>query len=283
VTPRRRRSIGRVAAMVVAVLALGVAAARAGVPLVVPAPDTMPAGAMGDAVREGQRIVNDTQNTVAAYVGNGLACAQCHIGGGTVAGAAPFAGLPGLFPEYRSRTGRVETLEERINDCFLRSMNGRPLPAYSREMIALLAYIGWLSGGVPSGSEVEGRGFRTIASPSPPDATRGKALYAARCSACHGAGGQGVRAAGHGYAFPPLWGPDSFNRGAGMARVSIAAAFIQAKMPLAAGGTLSDQEAYDIAAYVTSQPRPAFGAAAKDWPQGDAPADATTGARAVAR
>jgi thiosulfate dehydrogenase len=92
-----------------------------------------------------------------------------------------------------------------------------------------------------------------------------------------------VRAAGHGYAFPPLWGPDSFNRGAGMARVSIAAAFIQAKMPLGAGGTLSDQEAYDIAAYVTSQPRPAFGAGAKDWPKGDAPADATTGARAVAR
>ncbi|HEX7272628.1 MAG TPA: c-type cytochrome [Casimicrobiaceae bacterium] len=267
----------------IGVLAFGIASvAIAGVPLVIPGADSMPTGALGDAVRYGQTIVNDTQNTVASYVGNGLTCSQCHIGGGTVVYAAPFAGLPGLFPEYRSRTGRVETLEERINDCFLRSMNGQVLPAYSREMIALLAYIGWLSQGVPGGVEVTGRGFRDIRSPTPPDATRGKALYAERCSACHGANGQGVRASGRGYAFPPLWGADSFNQGAGMARVSIAAAFIQTKMPLGAGGTLTDQEAYDIAAYVTSQPRPAFSKAASDWPHGDAPPDATTGRRPAA-
>jgi thiosulfate dehydrogenase len=270
-------SIGR-ARRWLAVLAFGIASvAVADVPLVVPAADSMPRGPLGDAVRYGQRIVNDTQNTVAGYVGNGLTCSQCHVGAGTVAYAAPFAGLPGLFPEYRARTGRVETLEERINDCFLRSMNGRALPAYGKEMIALLAYVGWLSQGVPAGQAVVGRGFKDINSPAPPDAVRGKALYAQRCSACHGVGGQGTRAAGRGFVFPPLWGQSSFNRGAGMARASVAAAFIQAKMPLGAGGTLTDQEAYDIAAYVTSQPRPAFSKAASDWPHNDAPSDATTG------
>ncbi len=274
-TVRRRRWV--------ATFAFGLAAvAMADVPLVVPGADSIPKGPLGDAVRYGQRIVNDTQNSVPSYVGNGLNCAQCHIGGGTVAFASPFAGLPGLFPEYRSRTGRVETLEERVNDCFLRSMNGHALPPYSPEMIALLAYIGWLSQGVPAGSTVEGRGFKNIQSPAPPDAAHGKLLYAQHCSACHGADGQGIRAAGRGYTFPPLWGPDSFNRGAGMARLSVAAQFIQVNMPLGLGGTLSDQDAYDIAAYVTSQPRPAFSKAAGDWPHGDAPPDATTGRSAVA-
>lgn len=273
------RRVARAAALA---LGMACAAAGAGVPLVVPGADTIPTGPLGDAVRYGQRIVNDTPNAVAGYVGNALTCAQCHLGNGTVANAAPFAGLPGLFPEYRSRTGRVETLEERINDCFLRSMNGRALPAYSPQMIALLAYIGWLSQGVPAGAEVAGRGFQDIRSPSTPDATRGKALYAQRCSACHGANGQGVRTAGQAYAFPPLWGPQSFNAGAGMARASIAAAFIKAKMPLGAGGTLSDQEAYDIAAYIAGQPRPAFSKAASDWPNGDAPPDAVTGRKPAA-
>ncbi len=272
-----------VPAIAAALLGAPAAAQPAQAPLTVPAASSIPAGELGDAIRLGQRIVNDTPNAAAAFVGNGLACSQCHIGAGTVAWAAPFAGLPGLFPEYRARTGRVETLEERINDCFLRSMNGKPLPAYGPEMIGLLAYIGWLSQGVPAGSEVKGRGFQALAATTPPDAANGKALYAARCSACHGADGQGIRGGGRGYTFPPLWGHDSFNNGAGMSRISIAAAFIQAKMPLGAGGTLTTQQAYDIAAYVTSQPRPVFPAASRDWPKDDAPADATTGRRAAPR
>jgi thiosulfate dehydrogenase len=156
-------------------------------------------------------------------------------------------------------------------------MNGRALPAASAEMIALLAYIAWLSQGVPIGAEVTGRGFASIQSPSPPSASRGATLFAQRCAACHGADGLGLRASGSGYTFPPLWGSASFNSGAGMARLSVAAAFIQAKMPLGAGGTLTDQEAYDIAAFVTAKPRPAFASGSNDWPKGDAPDDATTG------
>ena len=247
---------------------------RPAVPLSPPVASAMPGGPLGDAIRYGQRIVTDTQATVGVYVGNGLNCASCHIDGGRTAYAAPFAGLTGLFPEYRSRRGGVESLEQRINDCFLRSMNGKALPSASREMIGLLAYVSWLSQGVPTGSEVVGRGFRDLpAPPAPADAGRGKAVYSAKCAACHGADGKGMLAGGK-YVFPPLWGPRSFNAGAGMARLSVAAAFVQAKMPLGNVGTLTDQEAYDVAAYFTAQPRPAFAGAKDDWPKGSRPTDA---------
>jgi thiosulfate dehydrogenase len=277
-----RGNAGDSAAIVTVALALclcclatrAVAAPPPQVPLSAPAADSIPAGPLGDAVKLGQSIVVNTQDTVKPYLGNGLDCVSCHLDGGRVAWAAPLVGLTGVFPEYRTRSARVESLEDRINDCFLRSMNGRALPQGSAQMVAMLAYIAWLSQGVPTGSEVIGRGFREIAAPATPDPVRGKALYAQKCAACHGATGQGLRGAGNAFVFPPLWGSQSFNTGAGMARVSIAAAFVQAKMPLGNGGTLSDQEAYDIAAYFTAQPRPAFAAQAKDWPKGERPADA---------
>jgi thiosulfate dehydrogenase len=239
-----------------------------------PSPIDIPGGPLGDAVRLGLRIVNNPQSEVKAYVGNGLTCSNCHLDAGRTAFAAPLVGLTGVFPEYRARRGRVESLEERINDCFVRSMNGKPLPQDSSEMIGLLAYIAWLSRDVPTGVDVQGRGFREIAAPSPPDTARGKALYGAKCAACHGANGEGVVGALNLYVFPPLWDAQSFNDGAGMARISVAASFVQAKMPLGNAGTLTAQEAYDIAAYFTAQPRPVFAAKARDWPQGDKPGDA---------
>jgi thiosulfate dehydrogenase len=166
----------------------------------------MPAGPLGDAIRLGQAIVSDTQTRASAYIRNGLNCVSCHLDGGRTAYAAPLVGLTGVFPEYRARRGRVESLEERINDCFRRSMNGRPLPQDSAEMIGLLAYIAWLSQGVPTGTEVIGRGFRDIIAPAKPDPVQGKVLYAQKCAACHGADGQGLRGAGNAFVFPPLWG-----------------------------------------------------------------------------
>ena len=244
------------------------------VPLSPPSTSSIPAGPLGDAIRYGQRIVTDTQATVKPYVGNALACSNCHLDAGRTAQAAPFVGLTGLFPEYRARRGAVESLEDRINDCFLRSMNGRPLPSGSVEMTAMLAYIAWLSSGVPVGAQVQGRGFRDVHAPAPADPVRGKALYAAKCASCHGASGEGIQSGPGAYAFPPLWGAQSFNVGAGMARVSVAAAFVQAKMPVGSAGTLTDQEAVDIAAYFTAQPRPDFTPKKKDWPTGGRPADA---------
>jgi len=253
------------------------AADRAGEPPVAmraPASSSMPAGPLGDDVRRGQAIFNATQSNAKPYVGNGLACTSCHLNGGTVAYAAPMVGLWGVFPEFDARSDRVETLADRINDCFARSMNGRPLPVDGNEMRSLLAYTAWLSTGVPTGSSVVGRGFANIDSPPrAPDAERGARVYAQQCAACHGVGGAGLRD-GDMYAFPPLWGPQSFNDGAGMARVSIAAAFVRAKMPLGRGGSLTAQEAFDVAAYFTAKPRPAYSAKAADWPRGDKPADA---------
>ena len=244
------------------------------VPLAPPPNSALPQGPLGDAIRYGESLVTNTRALAGGYVGNGFVCSNCHLDAGRVAYAAPLAGLWGVFPEYRSRRGSVESMTERINDCFLRSMNGKPLPSDSREIIGLLAYIAWLSTGVPTGAEVQGRGFKEFAAPTPPNPQRGETLYAAKCAACHGADGQGLRGADNAYTFPPLWGPQSFNVGAGMARASVAAGFVQAKMPLGSAGTLSDQEAYDIAAYFTSKPRPEFSATKNDWPRGDAPPDA---------
>ncbi|MGH8618908.1 MAG: c-type cytochrome [Burkholderiales bacterium] len=260
------------------VLAAGPARAQPSPALTVamkpPAESAMPDGPLGELVRLGRTIVVDTQrSSVKPYLGNGLNCVSCHLDAGRQAYAAPLVGLWGVFPEYRSRTGRVETLTERVNDCFRRSMNGRPLPPESREMTAVLAYIQWLSFGVPTGIAVDGRGFIDLPPPARTDPARGKTLFAAKCASCHGANGQGTRVAGGGYAFPPLWGPASFNTGAGMARETIAAAFIMMKMPLGQAGTLTADEAYDIAAYVTRQPRPEFAAKKSDWPKGGKPKD----------
>ena len=155
-------------------------------------------------------------------------------------------------------------------------MNGKPLPPDSDEMRGILAYMWWLSKDVPTGVEVEGRGFKRIAlsEGSKPDPANGKLVYAAKCMACHGADGEGKTGLSGAYLFPALWGPRSFNIGAGMARLSNAAAFVKVSMPLGQGNTLSDKEAFDVAAYFTRQPRPDFAAKARDWPKGDKPTDA---------
>lgn len=257
-----------------AVTASSAFAADPTVPLRVPPAASIPAGPLGVDVRRGEALFNTTQAAAKAYVGNGLQCTSCHLQGGTVAYAAPLVGLWGVFPEFVARSDRVETLADRINDCFRRSMNGRPLPVDGADMRALLAYTAWLSTGVPTGSSVVGRGFAELgAPPATPDAGRGERVYAQQCAACHGADGAGLRA-GDAYAMPPLWGPQSFNDGAGMARVSIAAAFVHAKMPLGRGGSLTVQEAYDVAAYFTVKPRPEFAAKTADWPRGARPVDA---------
>jgi thiosulfate dehydrogenase len=228
-------------------------------PFSVPAPQTMPDGPLGDAVKQGLSIMNATKAALPANVGNGLNCSSCHLNAGTVPHASPFVGLWGVFPAYETRSASVETLADRINDCFRRSMNGKALDVDSMPMRSMLAYIAWLSTGVPTGTSVEGRGFRAVAAQArAPDAGRGATLFEQKCAACHGQDGGGMRNAGGGYSMPPVWGPDSFNAGAGMTRVEIAAAFIKAKMPLGRGGSLSDQDAWDIAALISGAPRPAF-------------------------
>jgi thiosulfate dehydrogenase len=244
------------------------------VPLHAPDERTIPDGPVGAAVRYGKKVLTETQTYARAYVGNGLNCTSCHLDAGRKAYAAPWVGLWGVFPEYRSRNAKVNALQERVNDCFERSMNGKPLPYDSDEMQGILAYIWWLSKDVPTGVEVRGRGFARVPVSRPADPQRGLAVYMAKCAVCHGADGQGREGPNGEYVFPALWGPKSFNIGAGMARLSNAASFVKTSMPLGQGNTLSNVDALDVAAYFTRQPRPDFAAKPRDWPKGGKPSDA---------
>jgi len=244
------------------------------VPMPVPDEASIPKGSMGDAIKRGKTLLTDTHKQLPKNVGNGLNCTSCHLNAGTTAYASPWVGLAGAFPEYRSRSGKIISLQERVNDCFQRSMNGKPLAFDSAEMNAIMAYMKWLSTGVPIGTTVTGRGFEKIDTSLMPDPVHGKTIYTAQCASCHGAEGQGTKNPQGGYIFPPVWGKDSFNVGAGMARMYTAAAFVKHNMPLGQGGTLSAQDAVDVAAYFTKQPRPDYAAKAKDWPKGDRPKDA---------
>jgi thiosulfate dehydrogenase len=234
----------------------------------------LPDGPAGTAIALGQRILSHTPETVPAYSGNALNCTSCHLDGGRRSWSAPWVGIWGVFPEYRSRSAKVITLLDRINDCFERSLNGRPPPPDSAEMVGILAYMQWVSREVPTGKSVAGRGFLRMKSTQPPDPARGASIYAQKCAVCHGDDGQGTDAPAGATRYPPLWGDKSFNIGAGMARLNTAAAFVKANMPFGQGGTLSDQEAYDVAAFFTFQPRPDFAGKTKDWAKGGKPDDA---------
>jgi thiosulfate dehydrogenase len=268
------RRVGRWG-LLLALLTLSTAAAPQQLAVVLgPPEDAIPEGPVGEAVRLGQKILRQTPAYASQYSGNALTCTNCHANGGRTPYASPWVGIWGVFPEYRTRNARVNLLEDRINDCFERSMNGRALALDSQEMRAILAYMRWISTGVPTGQDGPGRGFKRIASPAPADPERGKRIYADKCAVCHGQDGQGTYGAQGETVFPPLWGPRSFNIGAGMARLNTAAAFVKVSMPLGQGGTLTDQEAFDVAAYFTQQPRADFAGKEKDWPQGDKPKDA---------
>jgi thiosulfate dehydrogenase len=244
----------------------GGGAAAAASALRAPSEEDIPRGPVGDAIRRGRAIALATRESLPDHVGNALRCTSCHPDAGTRAYASPWVGVYARFPQYRARSGRVDLLEDRINDCFERSMNGRAIPAQGRDMRDIVAYMAWLSRGVPVGADVPGQGLPKM-TPLPGDTTRGAQLFAAQCARCHGAGGEGTVVA------PPTWGPRSFNIGAGMARLRTAAAFVRYNMPYDRPGTLTDQQAFDVAAYITSRPRPDFPGKEKDWPNGDPPPD----------
>ena len=233
-----------------------------------PSPETIPGSQLGEQIRLGYKIVVDTQQYAKPYVGNSLNCTNCHLDGGLNPNAASFVGLAAVYPEYRARNAMVNTLTDRVNECFERSLNGRALPPDSTKLQAVVAYITWLSRGVPSGATISWRGFQRIQSQRPIDSDNGKKVFASKCVFCHGSDGLGTMAA------PPVWGPQSYTIGAGMARVSVAAAFIKANMPRGWGWSLSDDDAYDVAAYINAQPRPDFPGKVNDWPKGGKPVDA---------
>lgn len=221
-----------------------------------PAESELPDGPFGEMVRYGRDLFVDTQQLRGRFVGNGLNCVNCHIDAGRRADSAPLWAAYTMYPAYRSKNDRVNTMEQRIQGCFRYSMNGAPPPSGSRELSALLSYHYWLARGAPVGVALAGRGYPKLDEPpSAPDIGRGRQVFEAQCALCHGEDGQGRRAEGV-YAFPPLWGTDSYNWGAGMHRVNTAAAFIHANMPLGRPESLSVQQAWDVAAFINSHERP---------------------------
>jgi len=223
---------------------------------------------LGEQIRLGYKIVVNTQEYAQPYVGNRLNCTSCHLDAGLNPNAASFVGLAAVYPEYRPRSARVNTLADRINECFERSLNGQALPPDSLKLQAVVAYITWLSRGVPSGATIPWRGLQRIESRRHLDSDNGRKVFAMKCAFCHGSDGQGTMAA------PPVWGPQSYTIAAGMARVTVAAAFIKSNMPRGWGWSLSDDDAYDVAAYINARPRPDFPGKVNDWPKGGKPADA---------
>ena len=241
-------------------------ATRTVVPLHAPADSEIPDDEVGRAIRRGLALMLATRDSLPENVGNRLRCVSCHPDEGRRPNAMPWVGVYGRFPQYRARTGRVNVIEDRINDCFERSMNGRALDPDSRAMRDIVAYMAFLSQGIPVGADVEGQGLPRL-SVTRGDSAAGRELFANRCARCHGPDGQGTDLA------TPLWGPQSFNIGAGMARVRTAASFIRYNMPFDQPGTLTDQQAFDVASYITSRPRPDFAGKELDWPNGDPPPD----------
>ena len=234
-----------------------------------------------DQVVRGMRLHIETKALLPDNVGNQLNCTSCHLNAGTVADGSPFVGVSAFFPSYAPRSGRVITIEERINGCFLRSMNGKALPKDSYDMKAMVAYFDWMKRETKPEDKVAGRGVGTVDSAIKPNVDNGIKVYAAQCAVCHGKDGEGFKRADGHYIYPPLWGNDSFNIGAGMARTYTAAPFVkrnmpigfQEKFPLGQGG-LSDQDAVDVADFFTHQPRPDFASKVNDWPKDKKPADA---------
>ena len=223
----------------------------------VPPPESaIPAGPYGDLVRLGQNIFEDTPKYATAYAGNTLSCRNCHLDRGRDALSSPMWAAYVHYPEYRKKDGLVNTIQMRVQGCFRYSQNGTVPEADSRELTALVTYFYWMAGGLPVGVKPKAAGYPKLDPPkATPSPERGAKVYAASCALCHGDNGLGRSSAGQ-QVFPPLWGPQSFNWGAGMHQVDRAAGFIKTSMPYGAGGTLTDQEAWDVAAYVNSRPRP---------------------------
>lgn len=289
---RRKIIIATFVAIVIAVVLLAVipsdkaadenaareAAKEGGIEWPWQAPDTatIPHTDEGDLVRYGRELVVHTaiyfgpQGKIAP-ISNGLNCQNCHLEAGTKAWGNNFSGVMANYPRFKARSGGIETIVKKINDCFERSMNGKGIDSNSREMRAMVAYMKWLGNGVAKGQRPLGVGITSLPyldRAANPEA--GKAVFLSKCQRCHGADGQGLTdtITGIGYSYPPLWGKHSYNMGASLYRISKFAGFVKDNMPFGAAHgreELTNEEAWDVAAFVNSMDRPAKDLS-QDWP-----------------
>lgn len=206
-----------------------------------------------------------------AQISNGMNCQNCHLEAGTKAYANNYGVVASFYPKFRERSGKTESVYKRVHDCFERSLNGKAPDSASKEMQAIVAYVLWVGKDVQKGEKPDGAGLKDLtfleraANPE-----KGKNVYATKCQSCHAENGEGQMApSGIAYVYPPLWGAHSYNTGAGLYRLSRFAAYVKTSMPQGASyknPQLSDEEAWDVAAFVNSQPRPKMNLS-KDWPK----------------
>lgn len=222
-------------------------------------------------VKKGYYLISETSRFMGPgaakiedrYSGNNLACSNCHLQKGAQAGSGSWVGILERFPQFGGRGNKIGTIEDRINGCMERSMNGRKLPPDSDKLVAIVAYMNWLSEGLPEDRKAEFKGYPKIKIPDEKvDLVKGKQVYTKECVICHGENGAGVLSLedNNSYTYPPLWGEDSFNDGAGMHRVITSAEFIKSNMPYLQATwdnpKLTDEEAYHVAGYINSFSRP---------------------------
>ncbi len=234
-----------------------------------PAEKDIPGDSLGASIKRGLYLLRFTPESLPAYATSSLRCTSCHQNDGLKASAAPLTGSHARFPKYLTRSGAVIALADRVNYCFTRSLAGNALPVGSREMVDILAYLAFISRDVPVGMKIAGAdGLIAMKDTLVGDAASGEKLFATQqCITCHGPEGKGLGP------IPSLWGPTSYSIGASMSREERAASFIWHNMPQTAPGTLTPQQAFDLAAFINSHPRPDSPGKEGDWPMGGAPKD----------
>lgn len=215
----------------------------------------------------GQELIANTATYLGPHgsvsqISNGMNCQNCHLDAGTRPWGNNYSAVASTYPKFRARSGTIENIYKRVNDCFERSLNGQALDTNSYEMQSIYAYIKWLGQDVPKGKKPYSAGLPLLPfMDRAADPQKGKIVYTNACQSCHGQNGEGVlNADGKTYRYPPLWGQNSYNDGAGLYRITRFASFVKNNMPFNAAThnapKLTDEEAWDVAAFVNSQPRP---------------------------
>lgn len=214
-----------------------------------------------DKVMKGYRILMETQIYAKEYAGDKLNCRNCHFQGGNTLGgrngSISLVGVSYIYPKHFEKSGKTISLAERVNGCFKRSLNGKPLPLNSDKMEAIVAYLDWISLPARGQKEFPWLGLPDIKSSHKPNAEKGKEIFEKHCSCCHGQKGEGltlpqIQAPGD---IPPLWGGQSFNHEAGMRNIECTAPFILLNMPFQ-NPTLTEEEALDVSQFIIDKPRP---------------------------
>ena len=240
-------------------------------------PDTnrIPSTVEGDLVRYGKELIAHTAFYLGpkgkvATISNGMNCQNCHLAAGTKILGNNYSAVFSNYPKFRARSGSIETIYKRVNDCIERSLNGKGLDTNSREMKAIYSYIKWLGQNVPKNIKPAGAGIADIPFlERPADPATGKTIYIQKCQRCHSVNGEGLlNTAANEYTYPPLWGENSYTTGAGLYRISRLAGYVKHNMPftlLKDEAAITDEESWDVAAYINSQPHPQKNHN-KDWP-----------------